>query len=80
MYAGWVSASGAVCAGPHDLPAEVARDDIYGFLMETLLSTTKDLSVDGMIAMVMKGGDAAVNTMWSLWMGSTPPPAAIRKS
>ena len=63
MYAGWVSASVAVCAGPHDMPGEVIRDDIYCFLMEALLSTTKALSVDGMIAMVMKGGDAAVSAM-----------------
>src|SRR5690606_2789032 len=29
-------------------------DDIYGFLMEALASTTKDLSTDQMVAMVMK--------------------------
>ncbi len=39
------------------------KDDIYGFLMEALASTTKDLSVDDMIAMVMKAGETAVNTM-----------------
>ncbi len=39
------------------------KDDIYGFLIEALASTTKDLSVDDMIAMVMKAGEAAVNTM-----------------
>lgn len=38
-------------------------DDIYGFLMEALASTTKDLSTDQMIAMVMKAGETAVNTM-----------------
>lgn len=38
-------------------------DDIYGFLMEALASTTKDLSMDQMIAMVMKAGETAVNTM-----------------
>jgi len=32
------------------------KDDIYGFLMEALASTTKDLSTDQMIAMVMKAG------------------------
>jgi len=36
------------------------KDDIYGFLMEALASTTRDLSVDEMIAMVMKAGDTAV--------------------
>jgi hydroxylamine reductase len=38
-------------------------DDIYGFLMEALASTTKDLSTDQMIAMVMKAGETAVTTM-----------------
>ncbi|MCF8083917.1 MAG: hydroxylamine reductase [Deltaproteobacteria bacterium] len=39
------------------------KDDIYGFLMEALASTTQDLSVDDMIAMVMKAGETAVTTM-----------------
>lgn len=38
-------------------------ENIYGFLIEALVSTTKDLSVDEMIAMVMKAGEIAVNTM-----------------
>ncbi len=39
------------------------KDDIYGFLMEALASTTRDLSVDEMVGMVMKAGECAVNTM-----------------
>lgn len=39
------------------------KDDIYGFLMEALASTTKELTTDEMIAMVMKAGETAVNTM-----------------
>jgi len=39
------------------------KNDSYGFLMEALASTTRDLSVDEMIAMVMKAGETAVNTM-----------------
>ncbi|MBW2035546.1 MAG: hydroxylamine reductase, partial [Deltaproteobacteria bacterium] len=39
------------------------KDDIYAFLMEALASTTRDLSVDEMVAMVMKCGEVAVNTM-----------------
>ncbi len=39
------------------------KDDIYAFLMEALASTTKDLSVDEMVGMVMKCGEVAVNTM-----------------
>ncbi|MBW2608923.1 MAG: hydroxylamine reductase [Deltaproteobacteria bacterium] len=39
------------------------KDDIYAFLMEALASTTKDLSVDEMVAMVLKAGEVAFNTM-----------------
>jgi hydroxylamine reductase len=39
------------------------KDDIYGFLMEALASTTRELSVDEMIALVMKAGETSVNTM-----------------
>jgi len=38
-------------------------EKIYNFLMEALVSTTKDLSVDEMVAMVMRAGECAVNTM-----------------
>ncbi|MBL7101909.1 MAG: hydroxylamine reductase, partial [Desulfobacteraceae bacterium] len=39
------------------------KDDIYQFIMEALASTTKDLSVDEMVGLVMKCGETAVNTM-----------------
>ncbi|MBN1276533.1 MAG: hydroxylamine reductase [Deltaproteobacteria bacterium] len=39
------------------------KDDIHGFLMEALASTTEELSTDDMIAIVMKAGEMAVNTM-----------------
>jgi len=39
------------------------KDDINDFIMEALASTTKDLSVDEMIALVMKAGETGVNTM-----------------
>ncbi|MBW2592682.1 MAG: hydroxylamine reductase [Deltaproteobacteria bacterium] len=39
------------------------KEDIYAFIMEALASTTKDLSVDDMIGLVMKAGETAVNTM-----------------
>jgi hydroxylamine reductase len=42
------------------------KDDIYDFLMEALASTTKDLSVDEMIGLVMKAGEVAVTTMATL--------------
>ncbi|MBW2096247.1 MAG: hydroxylamine reductase [Deltaproteobacteria bacterium] len=39
------------------------KDEIYAFLMEALASTTRDLSVDDMVGMVMKAGETAVATM-----------------
>ncbi len=39
------------------------KEEIYAFLMEALASTTKDLSVDEMVGLVMKAGEVAVNTM-----------------
>jgi hydroxylamine reductase len=38
-------------------------ESIYNFIMEALVSTTKDLSVDEMVAIVMRAGSCAVNTM-----------------
>ncbi len=42
------------------------KEEIYDFLMEALASTTKELSVDDMITMVMKAGEVAVTTMATL--------------
>ena len=42
------------------------KDEIYDFLMEALASTTKDLSVDDMVGLVMKAGEVAVTTMATL--------------
>ena len=39
------------------------QNDIYEFIMEALASTTKDLSIDEMVGLVMKAGEVAVNTM-----------------
>lgn len=39
------------------------KEDIYAFIMEALASTTRDLSVDEMIGLVMKAGETSVNTM-----------------
>ena len=39
------------------------KDDINNFIMEALASTTKDLTVDEMVALVMKAGETAVSTM-----------------
>jgi hydroxylamine reductase len=39
------------------------KDEINDFMMEALASTTKDLTVDEMVALVMKAGETAVSTM-----------------
>jgi len=39
------------------------KDEIYNFIMEALASTTKDLTVDEMVGLVLKAGETAVNTM-----------------
>jgi hydroxylamine reductase len=47
------------------------KDDINDFIMEALASTIKDLTVDEMIALVMKAGETAVNTMALLDQANT---------
>ena len=47
------------------------QDEIYGFLMQALASTTKDLSVDDMVGLVMQAGDTAVKTMALLDQANT---------
>ncbi|MFA5028034.1 MAG: hydroxylamine reductase, partial [Candidatus Methylomirabilota bacterium] len=39
------------------------KEEIHGFLMEALASTTRELSVEEMVALVMKAGEMAVATM-----------------
>jgi len=47
------------------------KEAIYDFIMEALASTTKDLSVDDMVALVMKAGEVSVNTMALLDQANT---------
>lgn len=39
------------------------KDEIYGFIMEALASTTKELPVEDIIGLVLKAGETAVDTM-----------------
>ncbi len=39
------------------------KDEVYAFLIKALAATTKDLSADEMVAMVMKAGETAVSVM-----------------
>ena len=47
------------------------KDEINDFIMEALASTTKDLTVDEMVALVMKAGETAVSTMALLDQANT---------
>lgn len=58
-----IGCKGIAAYADHAAILGLEKDTIYGFLMEALASTTKDLSVDEMISMVMKAGEAGVTTM-----------------
>jgi hydroxylamine reductase len=58
-----IGSKGIAAYADHAAILGYEKDDIYSFLMEVLASTTRQLSVEEMIAMVMKAGEAAVNTM-----------------
>ena len=58
-----IGLKGVAAYAEHAAVLGCQKDEINDFIMEALASTTKDLSVDEMIAMVMKAGEIAVNTM-----------------
>lgn len=49
----------------------VEKEEIYDFVIEGLASTTEDLSVDEMVALVLKAGECAVTTMAALDTANT---------
>ncbi len=58
-----IGLKGIAAYGDHAAMLGYEDRSIYGFFMEALESTTRELSVDDMVAMVMKAGDYAVKTM-----------------
>ena len=54
---------GAVAYADHAAILGHQKEAVNDFMMEALASTTKDLTVDQMVALVMKAGDTAVATM-----------------
>ena len=58
-----IGSKGIAAYADHAAILDHEKDDIYGFLMEALASTTRELSTDEMINMVMRAGDTAVSTM-----------------
>ncbi len=49
----------------------VEKEEIYDFVIEGLASTTEDLAVDDMIALVLRAGECAVTTMAALDTANT---------
>lgn len=58
-----IGLKGIAAYADHAAILGLEKGEIYEFIMEALASTTKDLSVDDMIGLVMKAGETAVNTM-----------------
>jgi len=58
-----IGCKGIAAYADHAAVLGYQQDEIDGFLMEALASTTRDLETDEMIALVMKAGDVAVKTM-----------------
>ncbi len=61
-----IGAKGIAAYADHAAILGFEKDEIYDFFMEALASTTKDLSVDEMIALVLKAGEVSVTTMATL--------------
>jgi hydroxylamine reductase len=61
-----IGVKGIAAYADHAAVLGFEKDEIYDFFMESLASTTKDLSVDEMIALVLKAGQIAVTTMATL--------------
>ncbi len=57
---------GIAAYADHAAVLGVTRDEIWDFLYKALASTTQDLSVDDMVAMVLKAGEVTVTTMAAL--------------
>ena len=58
-----IGLKGVAAYAEHAAVLGFEKDEINDFMMEALASTTKELSVDEMVALVMKAGATAVTTM-----------------
>ncbi|MCG8688590.1 MAG: hydroxylamine reductase [Desulfobacterales bacterium] len=57
---------GVAAYADHAAVLGVEKQDIWDFMIEAMASTTKDLSVDDMVGLVLKCGEVAVTTMAAL--------------
>ncbi len=58
-----IGLKGIAAYADHAAVLGVEKSEIYDFIMEALASTREDLSVDEMVALVLKAGEVAVTTM-----------------
>ncbi|MBN2119563.1 MAG: hydroxylamine reductase [Candidatus Omnitrophica bacterium] len=58
-----IGCKGIAAYADHAAVLGYEKEEIYDFIMEALNSTLCDLSVDNMVALVMRAGETAVNTM-----------------
>ncbi len=58
-----IGLKGVAAYADHAAVLGYKKDEIFAFMMEAMASTTKDLSVDEMVALVLKCGETAVTTM-----------------
>lgn len=66
-----IGLKGIAAYADHAAVLGVTKNEIWDFLYEALSSTTQDLSVDEMVAMVLKAGQIAVTTMAALDQANT---------
>ncbi len=66
-----IGIKGIAAYADHAAVLGAKNDDIFNFTYEALASTTKDLSVDEMVTLVLKAGEMAVTTMATLDSANT---------
>ncbi|MBU4175145.1 MAG: hydroxylamine reductase [Actinobacteria bacterium] len=58
-----IGTKGIAAYADHAAVLGFEKDEIYSFILEALASTTRDLSTEEMVGLVMKAGEVAVDTM-----------------
>ncbi|HNS31474.1 MAG TPA: hydroxylamine reductase [bacterium] len=66
-----IGCKGIAAYAEHAAVLGYENEEIYGFIMEALDSTNKNLPVDDMVAMVMRAGETSVKTMALLDQANT---------
>ncbi len=61
-----IGLKGIAAYADHASVLGIEKEEIFDFIFEALASTTRDLSVDEMVGMVLKAGEVAVTTMAAL--------------